>query len=55
MFLDQDQKRKRFDVVYSVSGEHFDGTKLLAVVVEKCKQPQLNSKRNSHRVRAKPK
>lgn len=41
MFLDQDQRRKRFDALYSVSGKHFDGTKLLAVEVENCKQPQL--------------
>lgn len=34
-------KRKRFDTLYSVSGKHFDGTKLLAVVVENCKQPHL--------------
>lgn len=54
MFLDQDQKRKRFDALYSVSGKHFDGTKLLAVV-ENYKQPQLNSKINSHRVIANPK
>lgn len=38
-------KRKGFDALYFVSGKHFDGTKLLAVVVEKCKQTQLNIKK----------
>lgn len=40
MFLDQDQRCNMFVALYSVSGKNFDGTKLLAVVVENCKQPK---------------